>query len=154
MNEITYHKASNNDIDQKILYDLSILFAKYNEEQTGDHDEFFPANWENEFVAEIIESLLDEDSVTFYAMDGDTPIGYIYAYYCDKCYYTIISDIFVDVKYRGKKVGETLLTKAEEWCKQYKVPMRLEVYDWNEAALKFYRKHGFVSNALILEKKH
>jgi GNAT superfamily N-acetyltransferase len=148
---ITYRKATPSDLDD--LYNISIRFNEFNAHRTQDYKAFFPDNWKEDFREEIEESLEDEKSITYIALDEAKVVGMVTSYYCEKCWYTIISDIFVDADYRGKGVGAELFKRAEEWCSKYKCPLRIEVYDWNDEALAFYKKRGYKVDCYVLEKR-
>lgn len=149
--EIVYREATLKDAD--VLFDLSLKFAEYNTENSGLKEEFFFEEWEIEFKKEILEQLGDaETSMVYVAIDSGTIIGYVHAYYCDKCYHTIINELFVVDGYRGRKVGETLVHMAEDYCAKFDAPLRIEVYEWNSHAINFYKKNNYKVTTVILEK--
>ncbi len=54
-----------------------------------------------------------------------------------------IDDVFVWERYRGQKVGEALMIKAKEVCKNKDVQkMKWEVESENQKAIKFYKHLG------------
>jgi len=54
-----------------------------------------------------------------------------------------LEDIFVKPEYRGQKIGEFLIKKLAQIAKQRNF-QRIDflVLDWNESAIKFYKKFG------------
>ncbi len=65
----------------------------------------------------------------------------------------LIHDLFVRPAYRGQNVGSRLLTEAERQLAEENVDaVSLEVLAANEAARRFYRRHGYEPHRLELEK--
>ncbi len=149
--EIKYREATLEDAKQ--LFDLSYKFTQFNAESSGEYKEFFPPNWENDFMEDIVEQLADPITNAIYlALDEAKVVGYIHAYYCEKCYQTIINELYILNEYRGKKIGEELIKRAEKFCEQFDVPMRVEVFTWNDKAIEFYLRNNYKKTTVVLEK--
>jgi len=150
---ITYRIA--NILDTEELYALSIQFTEYNVQSTGLREKFFWADWEIGFREEIIECLMDPDSHYFVAVDeapeGNRIIGYILGRKFDKGYYYSIEELFVVPEQRKNSVGKQLLKMAIEQGRTYSMPVRVEIYHWNEFAKGFYIKNGFKEDSVVLE---
>jgi GNAT superfamily N-acetyltransferase len=74
------------------------------------------------------------------------PAGYAFFF---NCYSTFrgrglfLEDLFVRPKFRGKKVGDTLLSHvAAVACDETCFGIMLNVLGWNQSAIKFFQKHG------------
>ncbi|NVJ61719.1 MAG: GNAT family N-acetyltransferase [Gammaproteobacteria bacterium] len=56
-----------------------------------------------------------------------------------------LEDLFVDPKYRGKKVGKSLLVKLAQIAVEEDLGrFEWSVLDWNEPAINFYRAMGAI----------
>lgn len=152
MARIIYKKATKKNF--QALYDLSVMFEHYNQKTSRNNKDFFNGNWQKYFKDEILEGLEYKKAINLIAWDKKTPVGYIYAYYCEKCFYYLISEFFVLEKYRGKGIGKKLFKLALTWGKKYKSPVRVEVFNWNKSAIEFYLKCGFKNTTVALERKH
>ena len=137
---------------QDVLFNLSKEFEEYNASTSKDTTgKFFADDWQNYFREEILESIEDADSYNFIAYVDDEPVGYIYSYYCNKCFYYAISELYVKDSARGLKLGKMLMDLAVAEGKKYECPIRLEVFLWNTDAIKFYERYGFVQDAVVME---
>ncbi|KWO48000.1 GCN5 family acetyltransferase [Burkholderia sp. MSMB1459WGS] len=65
-----------------------------------------------------------------------------------------ITSMVVDERYRGNRVGSTLIDAAEHWFRQVGC-VKLEVTsgDHRQAAHHFYERHGFLRDGQRLSKK-
>ena len=86
------------------------------------------------------------------AFDKDKPIGYALFYENFASFRgqrgLYLEDLYVKPEYRGRKIGEMFLKKLAQTAK-LKNFARIDflVLDWNEAAIKFYKKLGAEMNA-------
>ena len=81
------------------------------------------------------------------AFDNDKPIGYALFYENfasfrgQRGFY--LEDLYVKPEYRGRKIGEAFLAKLAQIAKSRNfVRIDFLVLDWNESAIKFYKKLG------------
>ncbi len=147
---INYRKATKED--KQALFDMAVLFTEFNVLASGDRRRFFWDDWEQDFDDEIGTSLKDPSHVFFLAeLEDGTPVGYVLARHCSDCAYYIIDELFIKAEVRGNAVGEQLLKMAIEEGKKYGEKIKAEVFMWNDAARKFYLKHGFKEDAVVLE---
>lgn len=62
------------------------------------------------------------ESIVLLAFEGDQPIGFTQLYTSFSSVSLapvfILNDLYVDVNYRGKKVGEELLLQAKKYCRE------------------------------------
>ncbi len=101
-----------------------------------------------ESVTNTVEQMKEEkDYFEFYVAETDNKIVgfalYFYAYYTWVGKSLYLDDIYIKPEYRGKGIGKILLEKViltakENNCKR----VRWQVLDWNENAIKFYKKNG------------
>lgn len=148
---ITFKRATLED--DKKLYELGVLFNEYSAVASGNKEEFFWEGWEDDFVIEIHEELSNPLYYTYIAEDDETNevAGYILGKLCPSCGHMLIDQFFVKDKYRGKRIGQTLVNMLIVVAKEHKVAVRLEVYEWNEVALNFYKKAGFKKEGVVME---
>jgi ribosomal protein S18 acetylase RimI-like enzyme len=67
--------------------------------------------------------------------------------------YAKIHDLVVKESFREKGVGKKLLDEAQKWVQSKGVTdIELEVYDFNEEAMAFYKKDGFREVSHIVRK--
>ncbi len=64
-----------------------------------------------------------------------------------------IESIFVEPEYRGRNIGDELMSAALRWMDEHTVAKRmLSVAVGNEAVLPFYTKFGFYPRMVVLEQ--
>ena len=105
--------------------------------------------------------LKDETRPVFVAVDeNNTVLGYCFcmiikytAHSVIKDYNSLyIDDFCVDENCRGQGVGKKLFTEVKEYAKQTNVyNIDLNVWEFNENAMKFYEKCGFKTQRRRLE---
>ena len=60
--------------------------------------------------------------------------------------YAFIDTIVVTETARGSGVGKTLMRRAHQWAVDKKLnQIRLNVWEFNEGAIRFYEKLGYIS---------
>jgi GNAT superfamily N-acetyltransferase len=102
----------------------------------------------------VQESGFRKSSPDFYcivAEDNDKIVGMLVYYYLP---YTAqnkpaiyLKEIYVDAKYRGKKIGEQLMNALHKEAKINNCgQIKWTVAAWNEAGKKFYEKLGAIEN--------
>lgn len=148
---IHYRRA--NEGDKKSLYDLGVLFNTYNLDH-AHKEELFWDGWETE-MAEEIEGELNNPIFHIYIAETDdkTPVGYILAKICTYCGNFEIDQLFIIEEYRKLKIGKGLVDLIIADGKKLDMPLQLEVYKTNDAAIKFYEKYGFKEDGIILRLK-
>lgn len=147
---IIYRKATIED--KKSLFHLAVLFTEFNAKSSGDHKKFFWDDWEKDFDEEITNDLNHPLSVYFIAeLEDKTPVGYVLARSCNNCNYFIIDELFIKDDMRGNNVGQKLLEMAIAEGKKHHNTIRVEIFGWNEHAKRFYLRHGFKEDSIVLE---
>ena len=65
-----------------------------------------------------------------------------------------IDSVFVSEPYRGKRVGEKLISHALKWLEAQKCEtIRVSIAEGNENVRGFYRKFGFAERLIVMQKK-
>lgn len=151
--KITYRKATKRDIEA--LYCLAVQFTEFNAKKSGKRRLFFFNGWKEGFRKEIAEEFNNFNSTYFiaFAEDGGrkSAIGYILAKKCKDLYYFCIEELFVLSVYRKSHVGQKLLKMAVKLGKSYGLPVRVEIFNWNLKAKKFYVSNKFKEDSVVFE---
>jgi len=151
--KITYRKATRKDLED--LYALAVQFSEFNAKKSGKRRKFFFNGWKKAFREEISGEFSNSNSTYFIALDKDSQpsiaIGYILAKKCKDLYYYCIEELFVLPKYRKSKVGKKLLRLAINKGKSYGLPVRVEIFNWNDKAKKFYLNNRFKEDSIVFE---
>ena len=84
---------------------------------------FYKQNSNVNAAKEFLEKrVLNNESIVFLAIDGNKPIGFVQLYPSFSSVSLqaifILNDLYVATSHRGKKVGEQLLTRAMEYCRE------------------------------------
>lgn len=143
-----------NDIQKLNL----MLFKKEQEE----YDSLLNLKWTfgKEGTEYFKKKLTKEDSCVFVADVKGEVVGYLAGGevraedYRKLPKVAELESMFVLEQHRGKGVGTKLNEGFIKWCKSRKVQIiRVQASAPNNKAIRFYRKKGFESYTLILEKK-
>ena len=112
---------------------------------------------------EYIELLINEKINIFIVLEKEKEIiGFLFAYeetkgnlpFHKKRKYIVIDNIVIDENYRNNGYGEKLLSYIIEYAKNGKYnDIVLNVYRFNENAIKLYKKKGFkiITQDMILK---
>jgi len=136
MNEISIRQAKVTDC--KSLMDLITELAIY--EKAGDEVEITAAHLEKDGFGEVPQFYV------IVAEKNSEIIGmalyyYKYSTWKGSCLY--LEDLVVKEEFRKEGVGGRLFEQVISVAKQKKVKrMEWQVLDWNEPAIKFYKKYG------------
>lgn len=133
-----------NEIDIPQIIELLREFAEY--ENLSDYCEITEEKLLNAMFGErkIVEGLV--------CFDGETLISYAIFYPSFASFRgergVYLEDIYIAPTHRGKGIGEAMLKEIARYGKEIgAVRMDFQVLDWNEPAIKFYKKLGAESNA-------
>ena len=108
------------------------------------------------------ELLDNQDVEIFLAFENDKLIGVIVGQIMEspkipimKTYrYGFIDNLVVDEGYRKKGIGKELLSKLHQWFDQKEVDeARLNVFDFNENAIRFYYNNGYNAYSRRMRRK-
>lgn len=110
---------------------------------------------------DIIEILNDSSKPIFVYQINENVVGYIFCIikriknnsnYNDLDY-LFIDDICVKEEYRGQNIGSKLYNYIKEFAKENNLKsIRLNVWNFNENAFKFYQKNGMKILEYIMEE--
>jgi diamine N-acetyltransferase len=88
--------------------------------------------------------------IAYVAQDNNENVGY--------CIATVdglngeVDSLFVGASYRGKGVGEELMSLALKWLAEQKCKtVRVSIAEGNEGALDFYRRFGFAERLTVMQ---
>jgi len=152
---ITIRKAKLKDV--KTIVDLSSEFIKYHDKVIlKNNPKLKPylkkkKNIDALFRKFVIKNIRSRNGLVLIAEDGEKPIGYslnyiknnIPVFAIEKIGY--VSDLYVDKKYRGKKVSSRFKDEVFKWLKKRGIKhVSICAYVDNHFALKVYKKWGFV----------
>lgn len=151
MEKIGYRLVKNTLADKQVLFELSRELEEFNLACSSRPKEHFKGNWRKYFTEEIEESLTKRESWVMLAESGGVAAGYVYARVCRDCYFFVIEELLVGKEYRGLGVGRELVRRMASLGKKLEMPIRVEVFDWNQKAVEFYKKLGFGLDSLVLQ---
>lgn len=156
MENIRIRQAKLADVDGlvRLLKQISMLHHQ------GRPDLFKPNS--QKFSAEEIEKILsDKDFKVFVAIDDkDCMLGYCFCKLRSSSHpvlhtYTAlyIEDFCVDESSRGQGIGKKLFDTALEYGKSQDVyNIELNVWNFNEGAVRFYESLGFSARSTVMER--
>ncbi len=134
--------ANENNIAQ--IVEMIREFAAF--ENLSDYCEVTEENLRDSMFGEnpCVEGLM--------AFETDEPIGYALFYENFASFRgqrgLYLEDLYIKPEYRGRKIGEAFLVKLAQIAKSINfVRIDFLVLDWNESAIKFYKKLGAERNA-------
>jgi GNAT superfamily N-acetyltransferase len=113
-----------------------ILSDDYLDRQVGDH---LLSMWTGRFAAE------DSSRLVLLAEEGPELLGFACVFLdADRQWGTLLDNLHVGPRLKGRGLGKTLLTAAAEWCEQRRpgAPLHFWVYEGNHAARAFYEHLG------------
>jgi ribosomal protein S18 acetylase RimI-like enzyme len=65
-----------------------------------------------------------------------------------------IDSLFVEAAYRGRGVGEELMSLGLKWLEEQKCEtVRVSIAEGDESVLDFYRRFGFAERLLVMQMK-
>lgn len=156
MQEIKIRKAIETDIEQidKLLYEVHKIHSDV-------RPDLFKKGAKKYTDDELKEIIANPKTPVFVAMSGVELVGYAFCIHQQhlnnnnmtdvKTLY--IDDLCVDEKVRGQHVGKQLYEYVLNYAKTngyYNIT--LNVWAWNESALKFYEKIGLKVQKIGMEK--
>jgi ribosomal protein S18 acetylase RimI-like enzyme len=146
--ECTIRTAEKKDVEDiiRLLKQIAQLH------HTGRPD-IFKSN-ANKYTHDFVHfKIKNPDECIFVAVDkADKVLGYVFCYFEIRKEHAVlkerkvlcIDDICIDDNKRGLGLGSLLLEKAIDYAKSTEcVAIELNVWEFNEDAIKFYEKHNF-----------
>jgi len=142
MSEIIVRQAELNDLDTLLEFEQGIVNHERPFDDTLKEGEIHYYDLKEMILADNVEVLV--------AVAGDEVVGGGYARIDDaKDYqkfdrYAYLGFMYVKPEFRGRGVNNLVLGALKDWCRSRNVhELRLEVYTYNEQAIKAYEKAGF-----------
>ena len=143
--------------------DFDIFFEIFSEVQSlhydGMPDFFRPAKKDKVFYDYFDEVIKNEDKHLIIGFEKDEPFGYIY-YLMTKLPQTIyrkekqilyINQLVVKKAYQKRGLGSELINHALNEARKRKISkIGLDVWLFNEGAMKFFRNQGFTAQNQIM----
>ncbi|HEX6683368.1 MAG TPA: GNAT family N-acetyltransferase [Candidatus Limnocylindrales bacterium] len=153
MGEITVRRAVAGDIDGLVACSIG-LFA----EDAGTRDPTLSQRWPREHSADSFTAQLDDASkLVLVADSGGSVAGHLTGSLGEPSdirpirVATLVS-MFVMPQHRDAGVGGRLVAEFREWARAAGAQrLAVSAYATNEAAIRFYRRHGFAPRTLLLE---
>lgn len=149
---VAVEPAANDALDH--LVDLWVELAT---EQRTYQSHLYAEENRTEVHQMLARSIVADDVLV--ARDGDDLVGFVTfdiesGTYLQDTTRGIVSNIYVEPAYRDTGVGSTLLETAESELRERGVDaLALEVMADNDAARRFYRRHGYRPHRIELEKR-
>ncbi len=124
--------------DMAAIHNLVKQLAEY--ERAPEEVITTSENYESDITSNYFEAIVAEDL----DLEENKIIGmafYYFAYSTWKGRYIWLEDFVVTENYRGKGVGKLLFEEIINITKQHKTILKWQVLDWNEPAIRFYKKY-------------
>lgn len=112
-------------------------------------------------IKDVEKMIKDETKYIFSAVDdNDFVMGYVICYITERNFFNTngkrntmyVDDLCVDEKFRHQNIGKLLMQKASENAKaQGCYNLELNVWSFNENAVKFYESCGMLEQRRIME---
>ncbi len=146
--------------ENKDINDILLLLHQVHDIHYINRPDIFKQGTTKYSENEIKDIIKDENRPIFVYQKDDRVIGYAFCMIkiikddrnlCDYSY-LFIDDICVLDKYRGKNIGSLLYNYVKEFAQEKRLKsIRLNVWNFNEKALKFYTKNGMKILEYIME---
>jgi len=143
--------------------DYDIIFKIFSEVQSIHYDGmpgfFRPAKKDKFFYAYFDEVIKNEDKHLMIGFKKDKPFGYIYYLiskrpqniYGKEIRIIYINQIAVKKAYQGRGLGSELINHVLNVAEEEKISkIGLDVWLFNEGAIKFFRNQGFTAHNQIM----
>ena len=143
--------ANANDIDSNLL---KLYIEGFNMHYEKKKD-IFVKKTNEELKNDLINDLKSTEEIILVIEINNIIIGYVKFKYNTKATKFIwIDEIVIDNDYKKKGYGKTLITEVTKFAKENNCKrIELNCWSFNEDALKFYEKIGFVQQRIIFEKE-
>ena len=143
--------ANANDIDSNLL---KLYIEGFNMHYEKKKD-IFVKKTKEELKNDLINTLKSTEEIILVIEINNIIIGYVKFKYNTKATKFIwIDEIVIDNDYKKKGYGKTLITEVTKFAKENNCKrIELNCWSFNEDALRFYEKIGFVQQRIIFEKE-
>lgn len=139
--------------DSQAVYDLLRIIADLHKQGRPD---MFPDLVSKYTVDEVKERLSNAENGVFVAEVEGNVVGYVFCEVISEgAGYTLyIDDLSVDPDFRRMGIARMLMDKAKEYAKTKNCAfIMLNVWEFNQSAVEFYKKYGFETRTRHMEIK-
>ena len=142
--------SNDNDVDSNLLK----LYIKGFKMHYENRKDIFIAKTDEELKNELIDVLKNPERIVLVIEIENAIIGYVEFKYTTKATKCILIDqIFIDNDCKRKGYGRMLIEEVTKFAKKNNCKrIELNCWSFNEDALKFYQKIGFIPQRIIFEK--
>ena len=144
-------KAKESDINNNLL----ILYNEGYNMHYENRKDIFNSKKIMGLKNDLIDMLKNPEEFLFVIEEDNKILGYAALRIKDKVTKTIwIDEIIIDGNYRNKGYGKKMIEQINTFAKENECKrIELNCWSFNENALNFYNKLGFVEQRVIFEKK-
>ncbi len=158
--EIKIRKANESDVEglNKLLYQVHDVHA-------NARPDIFKKGMKKFNETQLLEAINNDENLIYVAVnEREEILGHLFceikvtkteniASLCDRKE-LFIDDLCVDEKARGQKIGQKLFDYSKEVAKNNNCDsITLHIWNFNEAALRFYERIGFNPLKTLMEHK-
>jgi ribosomal protein S18 acetylase RimI-like enzyme len=129
--------------DKKRLFKLFCDLIEYNSEKSGDKDYWLTSGWNKERRGDFERALSIKNRLLLVLTVDEKIEGYLLAFYIPEENICILEELYIAPEFRKHGFGTKLVNKCLEWSRGLNMPIKVEVYPWNEYAKTWYRQFGF-----------
>lgn len=139
--------------DASKVYDLLKIIGKLHRDGRPD---MFPDLVSKYDPSQVAERLSETENGVFVAVVEEKVVGYVFSEIIaegnGKTLY--VDDLCVDPEYRRMGIAKALMDRASEYGRESDcVFLMLNVWEFNESAVRFYEKYGLETRSRHLEMK-
>ena len=144
---------NSNEADANAVYELLKIIAELHK---NARPEMFPNLVSKYTLNEVKSRLAKNDNGVFVAEKEGSVVGYVF---CEvikegKVKTLYIDDLCVDPSCRKTGIASMLMNKTKEYAKEKECAfLMLNVWEFNENAVKFYENYGFTTRTRHMEIK-
>lgn len=143
-----YRKATEED-----AYELGKLYLDFSIKNHATQGTSLKDTRREVYERIALKTLRNRSVDTYIARFNEIDVGFISFYTIEHQRILIIDDIFVQDSSSGNGIGSYMISLAETIAKKKGYITKLEVYEWNTDAIKFYEKRGYVKDSIVLTKQ-
>ncbi|GLR76042.1 N-acetyltransferase [Aliivibrio sifiae] len=146
-----------NELD---LFRLNLMMYQLHDEHHQQCPELFKTASEIQEEKSISQYIDDPECMVYVAEINGEVIGFVTGHFCElistvskPITMATIDELYVEIKARREGIAEKLMVRIEQELKDYGVKeIFVEVWDFNQSALKFYHQHGLNEHIHYLRK--
>lgn len=143
--------------DKNLFIELSLEFTKFNNEHRPSRISLEERlEKRRKKAVSNFEECSNKDKRILIAFKDSEPVAYALAYIVEGFDgdYGYLDELFVLEKERSQGIGKLLLSQIIEWAASKQgTKLALNVFQWNQSAIRFYERSGFSINFIQYEVK-